>query len=281
VHSPVVSSFWHSHVGWIFQGRDVATDHAAVGDLSRYPELVWLNRFPNIPAIALAVVVLAAAGPSGLVVGFFWSTVALWHATFAINSLAHVYGRQRYVTGDQSRNNWWLALLTFGEGWHNNHHHYQSAARQGFRWYEVDVSYYALRALSLLKLVSNLKLPPRPVVRNEQRLGKAVIERAARQLATSFQSDQLAARLRSVLSSRTSEIDLSLDEVQERIAALPRRLGAKAPARSCMPSARISASTSSRTSSSRCQRRRTSACGRRTCSRGPRRSTRSSHGRAS
>ena len=84
------------------------------------------------------------AGWPGLVVGFCWSTVAVWHATFSINSLAHVVGRRRYVTGDQSRNNWLLALLTMGEGWHNNHHAYQASVRQGFRWWEYDPTYYAL-----------------------------------------------------------------------------------------------------------------------------------------
>jgi stearoyl-CoA desaturase (delta-9 desaturase) len=92
--------------------------------------------------------------------GFCISTVALWHATFTINSLAHRYGKRRYATRDDSRNNLWLALLTFGEGWHNNHHHYPGAARQGFYWWEIDLSWYALRALAALGLVWDLKLVP-------------------------------------------------------------------------------------------------------------------------
>ncbi len=141
VHSPVLRGFWHAHLGWFLTDVHSRTDLAAVPDLAKYPELVWLDRHPYLPAVLTGLVVWLAAGWSGLIVGFFWSTVLLWHATFSINSLAHVIGRQRYVTGDYSRNNLWLALLTFGEGWHNNHHHYQSAARQGFRWYEIDVSY--------------------------------------------------------------------------------------------------------------------------------------------
>jgi stearoyl-CoA desaturase (delta-9 desaturase) len=152
------------------------------------------------------------AGWSGLVVGFLWSTVALWHATFSINSLAHLLGRQRYVTADDSRNNWWLALLTFGEGWHNNHHHYQSAARQGFRWYEIDVTYYVLKALAALRLVHGLQSPPRAVVRSEQRLRRAVVEKAAGQLAGSFQADRIASELRAQFASMIGEWSHQFDE---------------------------------------------------------------------
>jgi stearoyl-CoA desaturase (delta-9 desaturase) len=96
--------------------------------------------------------------------GYFVSTVLLWHGSFSINSLAHLFGRQRYATGDASRNNWLLAVLTTGEGWHNNHHHYQSSARQGFRWWQIDVTYYALRLLALTGLIWDLREPPRHVV---------------------------------------------------------------------------------------------------------------------
>ena len=135
VHSPVVRGFLYAHLGWIFVWRNDATDYEAVRDLCVYPELKWLNRQPYLPAILLGVASWLIAGWPGLVVGFCWSTVALWHATFSINSLAHLVGRRRYVTGDESRNNWLLALLTMGEGWHNNHHAYQASVRQGFRWW--------------------------------------------------------------------------------------------------------------------------------------------------
>ena len=137
VHSPRQHGFFYSHVGWIFARRHDRTDLAKVADLARYPELVWLHRFELAPAIALAGLCFLGGGWSGLVVGYLWSTVLVYHATFCINSLAHLRGAQRYVTGDDSRNNWLLALITMGEGWHNNHHAFQSSARQGFKWWEI------------------------------------------------------------------------------------------------------------------------------------------------
>jgi len=207
VHSPVRRGFWFSHVGWIFTARYQKTNLDAIPDFAKYPELLWLDRHPFLPAVLLAVLVFLLAGWSGLVVGFFWSTVATWHGVFSINSLAHVWGRKRYLTGDQSRNNWWLALITLGEGWHNNHHHYQSAACQGFRWYEIDVTYYILKAFAALGLVWGLRTPPQSVVRNEQKLGRVVVEKAASELAASFQIDRIA-----------EELYASIDELQGNIA---------------------------------------------------------------
>ncbi len=218
VHSPVRHGFWHSHLGWIFTARYHATNFDAVPDLAKYPELRWLDRNHYIPPVALGFLVWLLAGWSGLVVGFFWSTVAVWHATFSINSLAHVVGRPRYVTGDQSRNNWWLALLTFGEGWHNNHHHYQASVRQGFRWYEVDLTYYLLRGLSAIGLVWDLRYPPEEVVRSEQKLGRAVIERAAGQLAASFQVDRIVADFSAALAEQRARLDTSIDGLHDELA---------------------------------------------------------------
>lgn len=220
VHSPVMRSFWHAHVGWIFTERYAKTELSAVPDLAKFPELVWLDRHPYLPAIVLGLVVLAAAGWSGLVVGFFWSTVAVWHATFAINSLAHVIGRRRYLTADHSRNNWWLALLTFGEGWHNNHHHYQGAACQGFRWYEIDISYYLLKGLAAVGLVGDLRVPPAEVVRAEQRLGRAVVEKAAGQLAARFEAERIVADARAVLAGRRARLGTSIDGLSDDLAAV-------------------------------------------------------------
>lgn len=169
VHSPVRRSFFYSHVGWIFSEKFDKTDLSLVPDLAKYPELVWLDRNPYVPPFLTGLVVWLLAGWSGLVVGFLWSTVLCWHATFAINSLAHVHGSQRYVTGDQSRNNWWLALLTFGEGWHNNHHFFPGTARQGFRWWEIDLTWYGLRAMALLGLVRDLKPVPEWVLAKARR----------------------------------------------------------------------------------------------------------------
>lgn len=210
VHSPVLRTFWYSHVGWIFALEHRQTDLEAIRDFAKYPELVWLDRLPYFPPVLLALAVWGMAGWSGLIVGFFWSTVALWHATFAINSVAHVIGRKRYVTGDQSRNNWWLALLTFGEGWHNNHHHYQSSARQGFRWYEVDISYYVLRMLAVFGLVWDLRDPPAHVVNNERRLGRAVLDKAASQLAATFHIESIVADLRAALAAQHADLQAAI-----------------------------------------------------------------------
>src|SRR5215469_3349240 len=217
VHSPRHKGFLYSHVGWIFARRHDTTDLVKVEDFARYPELRWLHRYELVPAVVLALICLTIGGWSGLVVGFFLSPVAVYHATFCINSLAHVHGRRRYVTGDDSRNNWLLAIFTMGEGWHNNHHAYQASVRQGFRWWEYDATYYILKALSWTRLVWNLKLPPREVVRNEQRLGSRVINRAAAQLAASFNTDWIAGAITAALERP------ELAALQERLAATRER----------------------------------------------------------
>lgn len=211
VHSPVHSGFWHSHVGWIFTPKHEETDYESIPDLTRYPELVWLNRHANLPAALLAVACFLFAGWSGLVVGFFWSTVLLYHGTFMINSLAHVHGKQRYITGDDSRNNWWLAVITLGEGWHNNHHAYQSSTRQGFRWWEIDPTWYVLKALSWVRVVWDLRDPPAEVVRNERRLGRKVVDRVATQLAATFPIERIAAQAREALAGTPT-----WDELRQR-----------------------------------------------------------------
>jgi len=163
MHSPR-QGLWWAHQRWILSDRWVDTQMERIPDFARYPELVWLNRWHFVPPLALALLCLAVGGFSGVVWGFLVSTVLLWHATYTINSLAHLWGTRRYETGDDSRNNPLLALLTMGEGWHNNHHHYQASSRQGFFWWEVDVSYYILRGLAALGLVWDLREPPRSVV---------------------------------------------------------------------------------------------------------------------
>jgi stearoyl-CoA desaturase (delta-9 desaturase) len=162
VHSPKQFGFWHAHLGWLHDGND-ATNYDRVKDLARYPELVILNKLWWIPPAVLAVALTAILGWPGLLVGFAVSTVLTWHATFAINSLAHVWGSRRYETTDTSRNNWFLALCSLGEGWHNNHHHFQSSARAGFYWWEFDVTYYVLKLMSYVGLVWDLKQPPAQV----------------------------------------------------------------------------------------------------------------------
>ena len=176
VHSPGVRGFVWAHIGWMTSSRNFPTDYAAVRDLAKYPELVFLNRFDLVvPAVFAAAlygagavlrVVAPGLGTSGsqmFVWGFFVSTVVLLHGTLFINSLAHAFGRRRFPTRDDSRNSLLLALITLGEGWHNNHHRFMSAARQGFYWWEFDPTYYALKALSWTGLIWDLKAVPQRV----------------------------------------------------------------------------------------------------------------------
>jgi len=173
LHSPVQRGFWWSHMGWFLTRGAFETRMARVPDLARYPELRWLDRYDTVVPAALAVALyalgaalerfapsLGTSGPQLLVWGFVISTVVLFHATVTINSLSHRFGRQRFDTGDDSRNNFWLALLTFGEGWHNNHHFFPGTARQGFRWWELDLTWYGLKLMAALGLVHGLKPVP-------------------------------------------------------------------------------------------------------------------------
>jgi len=159
LHSPLQDGFWWSHVGWILSDDYVETREEAIRDFARFPELRFLNRFYLVPPVLLALALLLIGGFPLLVWGFFVSTVVLWHGTFTINSLSHVFGSRRYRTTDTSRNNFLLALVTCGEGWHNNHHYHQNTANQGWFWWEVDATYYVLKALSALGLVSDLRKP--------------------------------------------------------------------------------------------------------------------------
>jgi stearoyl-CoA desaturase (delta-9 desaturase) len=221
VHSPRHRGFLYSHVGWIFSRRNDKTDLVKVADFARYPELMWLHRYELLPAIVLGAICFLIGGWPGLVVGFFWSTVLVYHATFCINSLAHVRGRKRYVTGDDSRNNWLLAIFTMGEGWHNNHHACQSSARQGFRWWEIDPTFYILKVLSWLRVIWDLKTPPAAVVRNEHRLGARVLDRAAAQLAASFNPERIALAIASALeSSQLAALQETFSEAQHRAAEM-------------------------------------------------------------
>jgi stearoyl-CoA desaturase (delta-9 desaturase) len=221
VHSPVRRSFLYSHMGWIFDRRhdNESFDRDTVQDLLKYPELVWLHRHEQVPAIGLAVLCFLIGGWSGLVVGFFWSTVAVYHGTFMINSLAHVHGSKRYLTGDESRNNWLLALLTMGEGWHNNHHAYQYAARQGFRWWEIDPTYWLLRGLARLGVVWDLREPPVEVLRGEHMLPPRVIERSAERLAATFSVEAIAEAVRAAYAATPS-----LGDLKVRVAEIEARM---------------------------------------------------------
>lgn len=177
IHSPVQDGFLWSHMLWFMTRENYQTDHRMVKDWLKFPELRWLDRYdfaaPALLAVSMYALGAALAayapglgtdGPQMLVWGFVVSTVTLYHVTFSINSLAHKFGSRPYETNDDSRNNFWLALLTFGEGWHNNHHHFPNSARQGFRWWEIDLSYYGLVLMSCFGLVWDLKPAPARVV---------------------------------------------------------------------------------------------------------------------
>lgn len=177
-HSAKIYGFWYSHIGWIMSRDFDETNFKVIGDFAKFPEIRWIDKNHFLPPITLGLMVfllgglvngggtldgLFTEGWSTLVAGFFLSTVLLFHGTFSINSLMHKIGRQRYKTGDESRNSLWLALVTLGEGWHNNHHYYQSTVRQGFFWWEIDITFYVLKVMSWLGLVWELKGVPHKV----------------------------------------------------------------------------------------------------------------------
>ncbi|MGD9008538.1 MAG: acyl-CoA desaturase [Desulfobacteraceae bacterium] len=177
VHSPLQHGFWWSHIGWLTSRDNFPTRFRYVQEWIRFPELRWINRFDTVIPILLAgSIYLTGAllenlapslGTNGfqlLIWGFFISTVVLLHATCTINSLDHMFGTRRYNTRDTSRNNAALAILTLGEGWHNNHHHYAISARQGFMWWEVDITYGLLVLLSWLGVVRDLRQVPQNVL---------------------------------------------------------------------------------------------------------------------
>jgi stearoyl-CoA desaturase (delta-9 desaturase) len=175
-HSAKLYGFWYSHIGWIVSNDFVRskTNYGNIGDFNKFWELRWIDRNYMFPPLILALLVtfvggwvnggsytgILTDGWSTLVVGFFLSTVLLYHGTFSINSLMHKIGSQRYQTGDESRNSIWLALITLGEGWHNNHHYYQATVRQGFFWWEIDITFYVLKVLSWFGIVWDLKGVP-------------------------------------------------------------------------------------------------------------------------
>ena len=239
VHSVRQGGFWWAHMGWIFHPAWDATDMARVKDFAKYPELVWLDKNKFVPPFVLALGCLLVGGWVGLFVWFLWSTVLLWHGTFTINSLAHVYGSRRYETSDDSRNNFLLALLTLGEGWHNNHHHYQASANQGFFWWEIDITYYVLVGLEKLGVVHDLRRPPAHVVNDRkhpvQQAIQSFTEAAARVREEALHSlseraDVLAARIdeanvrwdharaeaHATWEQKRRTIDASIDELSER-----------------------------------------------------------------
>jgi stearoyl-CoA desaturase (delta-9 desaturase) len=203
VHSPAQRGLFYSHVAWIFDRRHESTDYDKIRDLARYPELMWLDKHPFFPPFVLGAVVTLMFGWSGLFIGFMLSTVIVWNATYTINSLSHVFGSQRFESNDTSRNNLWLALLTLGEGWHNNHHTYQASTRQGFYWWEIDITYYILKVMSWVGLIWDLREPPARLLEEGRRR-----DAARRRTGSPNPPEDLAAATRSdALDSLVSELD--------------------------------------------------------------------------
>ncbi|MDB5310391.1 MAG: Fatty acid desaturase [Gemmataceae bacterium] len=164
VHSPVVKGFWYSHCGWLFTRYMLEPDFRMVRDLTKHPELVWLDRLWMVPGMLVAAGVYLAGGWSWLIYGYCLSTVMVFQVTFAVNSIGHLFGSQRYATGEGSRNNWVLGILGMGDGWHNNHHRVPTSARHGFAWYEVDVAYRFICLFRRLGLVWGVRVPPAEVM---------------------------------------------------------------------------------------------------------------------
>lgn len=166
-HSPHTHHFLWSHMGWFLAKKNYLTDRKVVRDLIKFKELVLIDRFDWLPPVLLLLslfligeylsVTSSISGLHMVIWGFCVSTILVYHCTFAVNSIAHLWGTQRYNTKEESKNNFFVALFTFGEGWHNNHHHYPGSIRQGFYWWEIDLTYYVLRCLSFVGIVYNLR----------------------------------------------------------------------------------------------------------------------------
>jgi stearoyl-CoA desaturase (delta-9 desaturase) len=160
-HSPRDGGFW-AHMGWILFGDTHHNNTELMGkyapDLGREPFYRWLNTYHYLPLTTLGLILLAVGGWSMVLWGIFLRVIVGLHATWLVNSATHMWGSRRFETRDDSRNSWWVALLTFGEGWHNNHHAHPVSARHGLAWYEFDISWITLRILNAFGIVRDLKV---------------------------------------------------------------------------------------------------------------------------
>lgn len=161
-HSPT-KGFWWAHMLWLFAYDEVLDTPSKYGryapELARDPVHRWLDRYHAVPMVVLGGILLALGGWPMLVWGLFLRTAFVYHGTWLVNSAAHLWGYQNFDTNEGSTNNWWVALLSYGEGWHNNHHAYLHSAAHGLRWWEVDVTYVAIRALGAVGLAKQIRLP--------------------------------------------------------------------------------------------------------------------------
>jgi stearoyl-CoA desaturase (delta-9 desaturase) len=235
-HSPVQRGFWWSHIGWIL-ADDKDTDLSQIPDLAKFPELRWLDRNQYVPTLLYGVALYLSFGWAGLFYGYFLSTVLLWHGTFSINSVMHLFGRRVFATTDDSRNSFLFALVTMGEGWHNNHHWAPGSAAQGFHWWEIDASYALLRLGERLGIVKDLHRPPehwREAAREAARTGRAF--HSARQhervLRLSRQWGQLRQSARLKAHGAIADLDAAraravarLDQLHAEAAAAGSRAG--------------------------------------------------------
>ncbi len=158
-HSPRNGTYW-AHIGWIFRGtaqlQSQATKQRYSPDLTQDRYLAWLDRFYWVTAVAVAVVLFAIGGWTMVLAGIFLRTVMGWHFTWLVNSATHLWGNRRFETRDDSRNNGLVAAVTFGEGWHNNHHAYPRSAKHGLTWREIDINWYQLQILQKLGIIKNV-----------------------------------------------------------------------------------------------------------------------------
>lgn len=174
-HSPRDGRWW-SHMGWILGGQSRHHDTKVlaryVPDLASDPYHRFISRFHYVPMILLAGALYALGGLPFIFWGIFLRVTVGLHSTWLVNSATHMWGRRRFTTADMSRNNWWVALLSFGEGWHNNHHAHPTAARHGLAWYEIDMNWYGIRTLQFLRLAKNVKLAKVTELMEEEAAGE-------------------------------------------------------------------------------------------------------------
>lgn len=236
IHSPRQRGFWWSHVTWILCDKYNETDMKVVHDLAKYPELVFLNKYHLIPPVIFATGMfffgsflesyypeLGTNGFQMLVWGYFVSTTLLYHGTFTVNSLTHVFGKKRFETGDDSRNSFLIAVITLGEGWHNNHHRYPASERQGFYWWELDLAHYTIKLFSFLGLVSDIRKPPLEKLTAEANEYKARLSRGIESAVQTTEqlvknADELVEKVSANVKQELSALEKAATESKEQIA---------------------------------------------------------------
>ena len=199
-HSPMVSGVYYAHIGWFLNDTKhdrVEATNPVIRDFSRVPEIAWLEKYFFLPPLFLAVALLLAGGMPWLVWGFCLPTMTLAHATFAINTVNHMFGSRRFETVDESRNNLLTAVFAVGEGWHNNHHRYQRAARNGFYWWEFDPTWYVIRAMAAVGLVWDVQAVPTRIYEE----------------ARAMKAKRAAARVPSIVEASAIGLELADDEI--------------------------------------------------------------------